>query len=145
VKFLGNSRVAHCSKILKSNLARKWIKEHYKEDECILYLGIDWTEIHRCEAIIKNWMPYKVEFPMCEKPLLTKEQMLEELKEICIEVPKLYKLNFAHNNCGGFCCKAGQGHWAHVFETMPEKFKEYEENEELTISPIAYVVLNCAR
>ena len=25
------------------------------------------------------------------------------------------------------------------------EFKEYEENEELTISPIAYVVSNCAR
>lgn len=24
-------------------------------------------------------------------------------------------------------------------------FRDYEENKELTISPIAYVVLNCAR
>ena len=136
VNFLGNSRVAHCSVFLKSRLAKKWIKEHYKPEDCILYLGIDWTEIHRCEPIKKNWKPYQVEFPMCEKPYLRKDQMIEELKKINIEIPKLYKLGFAHNNCGGFCCKAGQGHWAHVLETMPEKFREYEEKEQEIIKKI---------
>lgn len=86
--------------MLKSRQAKKWIKEHYKADECVLYLGIDWTEVHRCEAIVKNWQPYKVEFPMCQKPLLTKMDMQEELKKIGIEVPRLYRLGFSHNNCG---------------------------------------------
>lgn len=38
VNFLGNSRIAHCSKLLKSRQARMWLKKHYKPDECILYL-----------------------------------------------------------------------------------------------------------
>lgn len=136
VNFLGNSRVAHCSKILKSNKAKKWLKEHYRPKDCVLYLGIDWTEVHRCEAITKNWAPYKVEFPMCEKPYLTKSDMQEELKQIGIEVPRLYKLGFAHNNCGGFCCKAGQGHWVNVLKTMPEKFEFYENQEQEIIKKI---------
>lgn len=107
VRFLGNSRVAHCTKILKIRQARKWIKEHYKANECILYLGIDWTEKHRRTAIINNWKPYKVKFPMCQKPYLEKENMHKELNKIGIELPNLYKLGFTHNNCGGFCCKAG--------------------------------------
>ena len=114
VKFLGNSRVAHCTKLLKTRQAKMWLKEHYKEDECTLYVGIDWTEIHRCEAIKKNWAPYTVEFPMCNKPYLTKYDMQEELAKIGIEVPRLYKMGFSHNNCGGFCCKAGQGHWVNA-------------------------------
>ena len=57
------------------------------------------------------------------------ENIKEELAKIGIEVPRLYKMGFSHNNCGGFCCKAGQGHWVNVLEKMPEKFKEYEEKE----------------
>ena len=136
VKFLGNSRVAHCTKLLKTRQAKMWLKEHYKEDECMLYVGIDWTEIHRCEAIKKNWDPYTVEFPMCDKPYLTKIDMQKELEKIGRKVPRLYKMGFSHNNCGGFCCKAGQGHWANVLETMPEKFKEYEEKEQEIIKYI---------
>lgn len=64
--------------------------------------GIDWTEIHRCEAIRNNWKPYKVEFPMCDKPYINKYDMQEELKKIGIDVPKLYKLGFSHNNCRRF-------------------------------------------
>ena len=37
---------------------------------------------------------------------------------------------------GGFCCKAGQGHWVNVLKTMPEKFKYYEEQEQEIIKSI---------
>lgn len=99
VNFLGNSRVAHCTKILKIKQCKDWLKANYRPDECILYLGIDWREEHRCKAIEHNWQPYKVEFPMCKEPFLTKEQMEEELCNIGIEIPKMYKLGFSHNNC----------------------------------------------
>lgn len=129
--FLGNSRIAHCTKILKIKQARDWLKTNFPDpNTCTLYLGIDWTETHRQPAIIKNWSPYKVEFPMCEAPLLYKDEMKSELKKIGIEVPRLYKMGFAHNNCGGFCCKAGQGHWARVLQEMPDKFKQWEQEEE---------------
>lgn len=100
VNFLGNSRIAHCTKILKIKQCKDWLKNNYKKDECILYLGIDWTEIHRCGAITNNWKPYKVEFPMCNKPYLTKEEMQNELNKIGIELPRLYRMGFKHNNCG---------------------------------------------
>src|SRR5699024_8257521 len=41
-----------------------------------------------------------------------------------------YKMGFAHNNCGGFCCRAGQGHFANLLKQMPDRFAEYEEKEE---------------
>lgn len=129
--FLGNSRIAHCTKILKIKQARTWLKENYPDpSECKLYLGIDWTEEHRKPAITNNWKPYAVEFPMCEEPLLDKTDMIGYLKSINIEIPRLYKMGFAHNNCGGFCCKAGQGHWVKVLETMPDKFAKWEKEEE---------------
>ncbi len=126
VRWLGNSRLAQCSHILKQKPAEKWIKDNFKPDECILYLGIDWSEEHRTKAPTKNWAPYKVEFPMCEPPYMYKHDMIDALKKKGIEVPLLYKLNFSHNNCGGRCVRGGQGHWAHLLELMPDRFNEVE-------------------
>jgi hypothetical protein len=109
------------------------LKERWESDEreaCRLYLGIDWTEEHRTISPIFNWAPYQVEFPMCKKPYLSKEDMLQELERLGIGTPRLYKMGFSHNNCGGFCCRAGQGHFANLLEQMPERFAEYEAKEE---------------
>lgn len=57
-RFLGNSKLAKCSHILKQEIAKKWLQSNYGPDECILYLGIDFTEIHRTKAPVKNWSPY---------------------------------------------------------------------------------------
>ena len=130
VKFLGNSRIAHCSHLLKQVPADKWVRENFKPEDCVLYLGIDWTEIHRTKAPKENYAPYQVKFPMCEEPYLSKNDMLEELEKIGIEQPRLYKMGFSHNNCGGGCVRAGQGHFAHLLKELPDKYKEWEENEE---------------
>ena len=128
--FLYNSRVANCSKKLKSRPFKKWLKEHYKPDECILYLGIDWTESHRKGAIERNYKPYTVKFPMCDKPLIDKPEMLQMLRNEGIEVPYLYKIGFSHNNCNGCCIKGGIGHWKHLLETDRRSFLEWENKEQ---------------
>jgi len=131
VRFIPNSRIAQCSHILKQKTAEKYIKENYSPDDCILYLGIDWTEEHRKKAPIKNWSPYKVEFPMTKKPYLAKGEMLRILKEEDgIEIPRLYKLGFSHNNCGGFCFRAGIAHFKNLLEQMPERYDEHAKKEE---------------
>ena len=130
VRYLGNSRLAQCSHLLKQKPADRWIKENYQANECILYLGIDWTEEHRTKKPIEHWNPYQVEFPMCEEPYLDKNDLLKELNDLGIETPKLYKLGFSHNNCGGFCVRAGQGHFKNLLEQKPELYKHHEEKEQ---------------
>lgn len=131
VKFIPNSRIAQCSHLLKQKTAEKYIKENYLPDECILYLGIDWTEQHRQSAPIKNWNPYIVKFPLCEEPYLDKSEMLRILaEEDKIEIPRLYKLGFYHNNCGGFCFRAGIGHFKNLLEQMPERYQLHEKKEQ---------------
>lgn len=98
-KFLGNSRIAQCSHILKQEMSRKYVTEEFSHEDTVLYLGIDWTEEHRTKAPRKNWSPYPVEFPMCEEPLANKIDVVKELEHLGIEVPILYKQDFAHNNC----------------------------------------------
>jgi hypothetical protein len=130
VKFLGNSRLAQCSHKIKQELAADYIHAHYTPEDTVLYLGIDWTEEHRTKAPRKNWAPYRVEFPMCEEPLLTKIDAIKALEEAGIETPRLYGMKFAHNNCGGFCVRAGQGHFVNLLEKNPSLYRYHEEKEQ---------------
>lgn len=130
VRYLGNSRIAQCSHVLKQETAGNWIRKNYGPEECKLYLGIDWTEDHRRAAPIRNWAPYSVKFPMCGEPYLTKDDMLQMLDEVGIDRPRLYELGFAHNNCGGFCVRAGQGHFANLLAQFPNQFEYHERKEQ---------------
>jgi hypothetical protein len=129
-RFIGNSRTAHCSHVLKQDVFRQWLDAYYQPDECVIYLGIDWTEEHRTKKPRENYLPYRVEFPMCDEPYLTKEDMIEELNRVGIRTPSLYDLGFSHNNCGGFCVRAGFGHFAHLLEKKPDLYKHHEEKEQ---------------
>lgn len=129
-KFIGNSRIAPCSHILKQQQSRKWLEENYSPDDCILYLGIDWTEAHRTKAPAKNWAPYRVEFPMCQEPYLTKEEVKTELESRGIKAPRLYEMGFSHNNCGGFCVRGGQGHFVNLLKRKPELYHYHEQKEQ---------------
>jgi hypothetical protein len=128
-RFLGNSRLAKCSHVLKQDTAKKWINEHYTPETAILYLGIDWSEDHRTTAPRRNWAPFQVEFPMCEEPYLSKEDMISELKKCGIEIPELYKRGFSHNNCATLCVRGGQGHWMKVLKEFPDRFAMMENFE----------------
>ncbi|MEX1029105.1 MAG: hypothetical protein WDZ91_03550 [Paenibacillaceae bacterium] len=130
VRFLGNSRIAPCTRILKQDLARTWIEKSFVPDEVVLYVGIDWTEAHRIEKIKNKWAPYIVSAPLMDEPYLSKNDIFKVLEDIGIEKPKLYSLGFSHNNCGGFCCKAGQGHFVNLLEKLPDRFAYHEKKED---------------
>lgn len=127
--FLGNSRVANCSKLLKQRPAKKWLKENCDPENTTVYVGIDWSEIHRLPAIVKNYLPYKAESPLSEPPYLDKDDLIEWARKEGLEPPRLYELGFAHNNCGGGCVRAGQGQFKHLLQVMPERFAMWEQKE----------------
>ena len=129
-KFLGNSRLAHCSHLLKQKPARKWLEENCDPEETIVYVGIDWSEIHRLPAIVKNYLPYKAEAPLTQPPYADKEMYLAAAKAEGLVTPRLYDLGFFHNNCGGGCVRAGQGQFKKLLEVMPERFKVWENKEQ---------------
>ena len=129
-RFLGNSRIAKCSHILKQKMAREWIDENTERENGVYYMGIDWTEEHRTAAPRKNWAPAQIEYPLCDMDnFFSKDMLLSELDELGIEIPELYKLGFSHNNCGGFCCKAGQGHFYNLVEKKPKLYAYHEARE----------------
>jgi hypothetical protein len=128
-KFLGNTRADPCSQVLKRDLLWKWTAANFKPEDTTVYVGLDWQEEHRLVRLREARPGWNIQAPMAERPLMDKGMMLKELKRIGIEIPRLYKLGFPHNNCGGFCVKAGQAHFAHLLAVMPERYA-YHENQE---------------
>ncbi len=129
-KFLGNSRIDPCSKILKRQLLDRWHKENGTPEMSIVYLGIDWTEIHRLHRLQEYPSEWKYEAPMCDPPYIDKEQMIKMAEDQGIKEQRLYKLGFPHANCGGFCIKAGHAHFINLLKTMPDRYAFHEGKEQ---------------
>lgn len=129
-RMMGSSRLDPCSAELKRKPAQAWLKQNAPGS--ILVFGIDWTEIHRLDGLRQRYgdMGYQVEAPMCDPPWMGKDEVLRWMRSEGLEPPRLYKLGFAHNNCGGFCCRAGQAHFAHLLREMPERYAEHEAREQ---------------
>lgn len=129
-RFIGNSRLANCSHLLKQKPAREWLEANVQPDDAVIYVGIDWTETHRLASIVEAYKPYRAEAPLTEPPFMDKAAVLEWMRREGIEPPRLYALGFAHNNCGGFCVRAGQAQFKRLLEVFPERYAYHEAQEE---------------
>lgn len=125
-RYLGNSRIDPCSRILKRELCKQWIYDH---GGATVYVGIDWMEEHRLVDMRRYWHPFNVRAPMVEQSL-SKGDAMNALRKEGIRPPRLYGMGFSHNNCGGFCVKAGQGHFRLLLEQMPEVYLYHERREQ---------------
>lgn len=129
VRFIGNTRVDPCSKILKRDYLDKWRDANCTPAATVAYFGIDWTEEHRIERVRERIAPWKAEAPLCDPPYLEKPQILELLATEGIAPPRLYGLGFPHGNCGGTCIKAGQAQFRLLLEKLPKHYEEWERQE----------------
>lgn len=161
-RFIGNSRLANCSKFLKQKPCRDWLDNHCDPADTTLYVGIDWSETHRIPSNrlgyahpfnrpcvdVKGCLAYangvsgaqpckrhlgagawRVEFPMAEKPYMDRDDMIAACVAEGIETPRLYRAGFAHNNCGGFCVRAGQAQFELLLREHPERYAYHEAHE----------------
>jgi 3'-phosphoadenosine 5'-phosphosulfate sulfotransferase (PAPS reductase)/FAD synthetase len=129
-KYIGNSRVDPCSKILKRQLLDKWRRDNCDPNDTICYIGIDWTEVNRFTRWARRIAPWRGAAPLCEESPMGKPDVLKWLVAEGIELPELYKLEFAHFNCGGACIKAGQAQWEKLLRFRPTTYDSWETWEE---------------
>lgn len=129
-RFLGNTRLANCSKFLKQKPCREWLEANHDPADTTVYVGIDWSESHRLPAIEAGWAPYRVEAPLTEPPYLDRDDMLAALEAAGIQVPRLYRAGFAHNNCGGFCVRGGQAQMELLLREHPDRYAFHEAEEQ---------------
>lgn len=131
-RFLGNSRQANCSETLKQKPCRAWLKANCDPASTTVYVGIDWSEEHRIPAIEAAYAKdgYRAVAPMCEPPYMDKQQMIDWATSQGLTPPRAYALGFPHNNCGGFCVRAGKAQFKKLLEVNRDRYMFHEAREQ---------------
>jgi len=139
-RFLGNSRTDPCSKVLKRQAADRWLRDNCDPKLTQVIVGIDYEEIERFEGRPERGIlglrvrmaeqGWSFVAPLCDRPLLSWKMRQDRLRDEGLWLPRLNALGFSHNNCGGFCCKGGQGHWKLMLRVFPERYGYAERREQ---------------
>ena len=131
-RFLGNNKVDLCSKILKRQLADRWIAERYAPAECVRLVGMDacQRERQRLHQLQARCAPYHIDAPLLWDPPLDKDMAKFLALKHGLRLPRLYAMGFPHNNCGGFCVKAGHQSFALLAREMPQRYAYHMAQEE---------------
>ncbi|MFF5675284.1 hypothetical protein ACFY8S_35135 [Streptomyces hygroscopicus] len=129
-RWLGNTRLAQCALELKLRVCRDWLGENTDPADTMLYVGLDWSEPHRIPSNRAGWAPWPVQYPLTQPPYRDKDQLRAEARTAGLIDPRLYRLGFAHNNCGGACVKGGQAQWVRLLEVFPERYARHEAFEQ---------------
>ncbi|UXN70951.1 hypothetical protein N8A98_07110 [Devosia neptuniae] len=122
-RFLGNSRIDPCSKSLKRVMLDAYRVENCDPTTSVFQIGIGPHEAHRYHRLAARMAAdgWKYEAPL----LGTREGEFGPfgyLSDAGIDRPRLYRLGYMHNNCGGFCIKAGHAHYLNRLRQQPERF-----------------------
>lgn len=119
-KWIGNTRTAHCSTLLKNEPVRQHLQAN-SPDTDPLVLGMDWSEQDRIERAQANWHPRPVT-SLLNKFKIARGEYDLIINRYGIAKPRLYSMGFSHNNCGGYCCKAGLKQFKTLLNQRPEVF-----------------------
>lgn len=132
-RFLGNSRIDPCSKILKRFMLDRWREENCNPLTTAVVYGIGDHEAHRFDdgkgAGIRPRLAAKGWY--CTAPLIEHQEsevpgamrvLYSPIEDLGLVRPRLYDLGYTHNNCGGFCIKAGHAHYKNRFAAHRSRF-----------------------
>lgn len=132
VRFIGNTRIDPCSRILKRDLIRDYLNKNYDPSCVTIWIGIDASESHRLAPVVSKNLPFVYRSILIEEDIfLSPAQKIAWCVDNNIKPSIMYEMGFSHDNCGGFCVKAGLGQFKKLFELLPEVY-EYNEKEEQT-------------
>lgn len=128
-KYIGNSRTAHCSAVLKTDLIEAHLDTFADPNDAIV-IGFSFDEDERQARAVKRWAPRPVRSLIAEHRL--SGGAVEDL--VCgkygIRKPRLYDMGFVHNNCGGMCVRGGQGQFALLLDKRPALYARHEQRNE---------------
>lgn len=124
--FINSQYGAACTLQLKKEVRNEYLKDKYYNKHI---LGFDFSkhEINRYVRFQEQYPQLNVEAPLIDNRF-NKNKCLAILKEINIDLPKMYKLGYNHNNCIG-CVKGGKGYWNKIKIDFPEVFEKRAEQE----------------
>lgn len=130
-RIIPNQKLAPCSRVLKIDPFAKWLETQPKP--ATVHLGLDWSESHRIDAPRRRYEAIDgvtVDFPLMWKPYEFRNYFEVVRQDWGIEPPRLYRLGFPHNNCGGRCVRQGVAEWLRLRREFPERFAEVRDWEQ---------------
>jgi hypothetical protein len=130
VKFMGNTRIDPCSRLLKRERGNKYITEHFSPLDTSIAVGIDWTEEHRYIRAVPLSLPFQLIAPLVDFSIDKVSYGKKVLQQTGIQESSAYLAGFDHDNCGGFCVKAGLGHFSKLLQLDREKYLWHEKQQE---------------
>lgn len=132
-RWIGNSRTAHCSTELKTKPVKAWLDANAAPDDPLV-LGMDMSELDRIERAQKRWDRPVISLLVDNKIYRPAFDLI--LNRHGIKKPRLYGMGYEHNNCGGFCCKAGLVQFERLYRTDPNRYAYHEAEMERAMSEI---------
>ena len=125
-RFINSPFGAPCTKALKKEV-RQHLHEQLKPDAHIMGYEYAKKEFNRAMRFREQYPETNALFPLLEKQL-NKNECASILLKAGINIPEMYKLGFANNNCIG-CVKGGQTYWAKIRKHFPIQFLEMAKRE----------------
>lgn len=141
-RFLGNSQVDLCSRILKRELADDWasanctrVGELFGSPD-LFAIGIGLEERHRFDdgkgggvgprKLADGWL-YHAPLIDAEEAITAGGQthmrlLFAPVEQLGVRGQRMYRKGYKHGNCGGMCIKAGLAHYQNRFDNDPVRF-----------------------
>lgn len=127
-RFIGNTRVDPCSKILKRQFLDAYVEGHFDPADTTRYFGLDANEEHRFGPLKERLAGWAVRAPLIEHGLF-KGDVRAEMERLGMRRSESYRIGLPTDNCSGGCVKGGQGHWKLLLDKRPDVYG-YSEGEE---------------
>jgi hypothetical protein len=121
-RYLVGPTGARCTTELKRNL-----RTAYQQPGDLHIFGFTLDEKKRADEFEKNYPNIETDFPLISDKL-TKNDCLNILKNMSIEIPEMYRLGYINNNCIG-CVKGGMGYWNKIRIDFPGHFYSMSQME----------------
>jgi len=121
-KFIKGPSGAPCTMILKKEMRKK-----YQQPDDIQVFGYTVEEQDRADRFIDSNNEVREYFPLIANNV-TKADTLRLIHNSGIDLPVMYKLGYANNNCVG-CVKGGMGYWNKIRQDFPDAFDKMAKLE----------------
>jgi len=130
--MIGNTRADVCSRILKREPSRRWLKANCDPATTTIYVGYGIEEPERFVRFRRAMEAdgWTVDAPLLSAPLMSKPQRQAALRDLGLRLPRMYAEGFEHNNCGGACVKGGHAQWRMLLRLRPDTYARHEAAEQ---------------
>ncbi len=121
-KYINGVGGARCTVELK-----KVLRFRFEQTDDVQVFGYTADEKHRADRLVEAYPEINAKFPLIEARW-SKQDCINLINRLGIEIPKMYQLGYGNNNCIG-CVKGGAGYWNKIRRDFPEKFDRMAQIE----------------